>query len=125
MYSFREGAEFGFRNVVTGIVLLCILFVLIWEDAINGYIACKRTLKGTQSVKSVFRDDGYFSETELGRSEWKYDKIIGLAESKRYFVFIFSQSHAQVYDKNSLTGGSVSGFCAFNEKKTGRKMMRV
>jgi len=82
-------------------------------------------LKGTQSVKAVFRDDGYFSETELGRSEWKYDKIIGLAETKRYFVFIFSQSHAQVYDKNSLTGGTVSEVSAFIEKKTGRKMMRV
>jgi hypothetical protein len=48
-----------------------------------------------------------------------------LAETNDYFIFLFSSSHAQVYDKNSLAGGSVSEFCVFIEEKTGRKIQKV
>lgn len=125
IYFLQEGGKIQFKNIVSMFVLLCLLAVLIWEDALNGYIARKRMLKGTGLVQAVFQEEGYFSETELGKSEWKYDKIIGVAETRNYFVFIFSQSHAQVYDKNSLAGGSVSEFCVFIEEKTGRKIQKV
>lgn len=125
IYSIMESGELRFKNIVTALVILCMILVLIWEDALNGCLARKRMLKGTGLVQAVFGEEGYLSETELGKSEWKYDKIAGLAETKDYFVFIFSQNHAQVYDKAGLTGGSASGFKAFIENKTGKQMQKA
>ena len=39
-----------------------------------------------------------------------------------FFVFIYSANHAQVYDKNSMSGGTAEEFCRFIEEKTGKKV---
>ena len=43
-----------------------------------------------------------------------------MAETKDYFVFLFSKNHAQVYDKRTLTGGTAEEFRAFMQEKTGK-----
>lgn len=40
-----------------------------------------------------------------------------IAETKDYFVFIFSPSHAQVYDKSNLPGGTAEEFSSFIKEK--------
>jgi hypothetical protein len=40
-------------------------------------------------------------------------------------VFIFSHSHAQLYDKSSLQGGTEERFRTFLEEVTGKKVRRV
>ena len=115
----EDGYEFDFRIVITGLAVLLLLAVLIWEDAINGYVAKKRMLAGTEKNRSVFSEDGYFSVSELGETQWKYDKIKAIVETPAYFIFVFSQNHAQVYNKSGMTGGTVDEFRDFIEKKTG------
>jgi hypothetical protein len=73
--------------------------VLLFEDKINGYIARKRMIKGTEKVTIVFNEDGYASTTDIGKTEWYYKNINQIAETDEFFVFIFDQSHGQVYDK--------------------------
>lgn len=51
---------FDFRTVITWLVILILLFVLIFADSINGYIARKRMLKGTEKSKASFRDDSLY-----------------------------------------------------------------
>ena len=92
---------------------------ILAEDSINAYIAKRRMLLGTDSAKSSFMDDCYTSETQVGLSEWKYDRIDAIAETKGYFVFLFDRSHAQLYDKERISGGSVDEFRSFIEEKTG------
>lgn len=116
---------FDMKTIVTYLVILVLFAVLIFEDAINGYIARKRMLNGTDKSKVTFQDDGYFSETEMGNTEWKYDKIGLIAETKDYFVFIFSPSHAQLYDKHSISGGTLEGFKTFIQDKTKKEMIFV
>ena len=99
--------------------------VLIWEDSINGYLARKRLLPGTEASTAVFGTDGYASASEFGKSEWGYDKIVAIAETKEYFVFVFSISHAQVYDKASLTGGTLEEFREFIQRKTEKEIAEV
>ena len=113
------------RSVVTWLVTIILIVTLIWEDAINGFVARKRMLPGTEKSVGVFREDGYETTTDAGRTEWKYEKILHLAETKDYFVFIFSKMHVQLQDKNSISGGTVEEFRAFIEKVTDKKVEQI
>lgn len=123
-----EGFTITFRVVITWIAAAVMLIVLLFEDKINGYFARKRMLKGTEKAVSTFdteNPDAFVSETEVGKSEFSYNKIAMIAETERYFVFVFSASHAQVYDKSNLSGGSVSEFRDFIVERTGKTVMPV
>ena len=121
----NENFVLDFRTIITWIVTAILLFTLIFEDKINGYVARKRMLPGLTKANVTFREDGYHSETELGSSDFKYDTIALLAETKDYFVFIFGQNHAQIYSKKSITGGSVEEFRSFLMDVTGKEMQIV
>ena len=111
----KDHFEFSFKTVVTFVGVLILLVVLLKEDAINGYIARKRQLPQLRSSTTVFStaDAEYHSSTQVGKSDFRYDNITALAETADYFVFIFSKSHAQVYDKSSMTGGTIEDFRQF------------
>lgn len=123
-----EGFTITFRVVFTWIAAALMLIVLLFEDKINGYFARKRMLKGTEKAVASFDTeipDMFVSQTEVGKSEFNYDKIAMFAETDRYFVFVFSASHAQVYDKSNLSGGSVSEFREFIVERTGKTVVPV
>lgn len=68
---------------------------------------------------------GYHSETEVGSSDFKYSTIALLAETDDYFVFVFSQSHAQIYNKNTIIGGTIEEFRDFMKNVTGKEIQKV
>ncbi len=121
----REDYTVTFNTVITWGVSLLMLAVLLFEDALNGCIAKKRHLAGTEKVHAVFREDGYTSAAQVAKTEWKYDKIHTIAETETYFVFLFSAMHGQAYDKRTLTGGTADEFRAFLEQITGKKVQFV
>ena len=125
MLALHDLPSFSFRNGVTLFVALILVFVLIFEDTLNGLIAKKRMLTGTERAKSVFSEESYASATAIGESVFYYENIAALAESKDYFVFLFSFSHAQIYDKRSLTGGSAEEFRTFIENRCGKKLTPI
>ena len=122
LYDIKDGIEFTSNRIVTLFAALVILIVLLFEDKINGYVAKKRMLPGTEKSKATFTKEGFYSETQVGKTEWNYDKILILAETKDYFIFVFSVSHAQVYDKNNLSGGTAKEFREFICERTGKSM---
>ena len=103
----------NFKTIVTWIAALAIILTLIFEDKLNGYIARRRMLPGLTKSVVTFSEESYYSETALGNSEFKYTNIIMLVESTDYFIFIFSHNHAQVYNKNSISGGTMEEFREF------------
>lgn len=111
-----------FRTVITSIAVLVLLIALLFEDKINGYAAKKRLLPGTEKSVTVFAETGYTSTTCIGKSEWNYDKILLIAETADFFVFIFSKSHAQLYDKRHLQGGTAGDFRRFIEAATNKRV---
>lgn len=126
--SGEEGFVITFKTVLTWLAAAAILIALVFEDQINGYFAGKRMLKGTEKAIATFDTENpevFVSETEVGRSAFSYDKIVMVAETERYFVFVFSANHAQVYDKNSLSGGTVNAFREFITEKTEKKICPV
>lgn len=114
-----------FKTIITWLVAAILCFTLIFEDKINGYVARKRMLPGLEKAIVTFNEEGYRSETELGSSEFKYGSIMLLAETADYFVFVFSQSHAQVYDKKSIAGGTIEEFRTFIQNVTGKEIQNV
>ena len=114
-----------FKTIITWLVAAILCFTLIFEDKINGYVARKRMLPGLEKAIVTFNEEGYRSETELGSSEFKYGSIMLLAETADYFVFVFSQSHAQVYDKKSIVGGTIEEFRTFIQNATGKEIQNV
>lgn len=120
-----DGFELNFRSGVTLGVIFVIVMTLLFEDQINGYVAKRRMLPGMEQAVSVFTREGFTSTTGVGKTEWNYDKILLVAETKEFFVFIFSQNHAQLYDKSALAGGTAEDFRAFLEDVTGKKVRMV
>lgn len=122
-----KGEEFVLkaRMVITWIVVLIMAITLIFEDKINGYIAKKRMVTGLDKAKTIFKEDKYISETKIGKTEFYYENIKELAETKDYFVFVFDQSHAQIYDKKGISGGTEEEFKKFIVEKTGKSIETI
>ena len=120
-----KGFALDFRTIITSVAVLTIGLVLLFEDRINGYMAKKRLLPGTERAMTVFSQEGFVSTTDVGRSEWNYDKVIVVAETADFFVFIFSANHAQLYDKRNLQGGTVDDFRRFIQAATGKQVQPI
>lgn len=116
---------FDFRSIITWLAIILIVVVLLFEDQINGYIARKRMLPGAIYATCTFNEDGYVSEVKAGKTEWKYDNVELIAETKEYFVFVFGKNHAQIYDKRTLKGGSAEEFRTFIKEKTEKEICQV
>ena len=126
--SDAESFAIDFKKVITWAAALAIIVSFVFEDWLNGYFARKRMLKGTEKSISTFDTEiatAFISETAIGKSEFSYDKVAQIAETERYFVFIFSENHAQVYDKAGISGGTVDEFREFISKVTNKTVFFV
>lgn len=113
------------RSLIT-LTLAAVLFVvLVWEDSINAYLGRKRLLPGAQKARVVFKANEFVSATAVSTSTFHYDKINMLAETPDYFIFVYSTSHAQVYDKKHFSGGSPEDFRSFIEQVSGKHFIKV
>ena len=113
------------RMVITWAVVLVMLYVMFREDAINARNARKRALPGTMESTVTFTEEGFHSSTEMGDSDWHYEKILQIVEMPDYFVFIFSKNHGQIYDKRHMTGGVPEDFARFITEKTGTTIQKL
>lgn len=116
---------FDFRTMITAVVALFLLLILLFEDNVNAYVAKKCMLPGTEKAVAIFSENGFTSSTDAGTTEWHYDKIMEIAETDNFFVFIFSKQHAQIYDKQHLQGGTADVFRCFIETATGKQTQKI
>ncbi len=119
------GEPWTLRDALNCGVGLVLIAVLLTEDRVNAFAAKKKMLPGTSSAKSVFREDGYTSTTEAASTEFHYEAVQQVCETADYFVLLFSQRHGQIYDKATLSGGTVEAFRAFITEKTGKPIAYV
>ena len=115
-----NGTSIKPSTIVTVTAMAAIVLVTFFEDQINGYVALKRTMPGTAQMTATFHAEGFHTVTEIGNTDWNYDKILHIAETPEYFVFIFSVNHAQLHDKRTISGGTAEAFRSFIEMKTGK-----
>lgn len=107
------------------LVLVVLLPTLLFEDQINGWIAWKRRLPGTETCTTWFGETVYCNALESGKSEFAYDRVLRLVETRDYFVMILSKNHGQLYAKSGLSGGTVEEFRAFLQEKTGQPVEKI
>lgn len=119
------GAFFGEGSVTSFAAAVLIIVVMIFEDRINGYVALKKLLPGTEHCKASFYENHFLSETGAAKSEWAYDRIVATAENGTYFIFVFSRIYSQAFDLRRLSGGSAGEFRRFIEEKTGKKTVSL
>ena len=113
------------RRIITWLAALAILIVFLFEDRLNALLAKKRMLPGLLTSTVTFSPDGYHSETELGSSDFSYGNIKDIAETERYFIFLFGQNHAQIYDKQGMVTGDPLDFARFISQCTGIKIKNL
>jgi len=121
----NEEFKITFNFIITWVAIITMVVVLIFQDKINGYIARKRMIAGMEKSITTFKEDSYISETNIGKTEFYYKNIQEIAENNNYFIFIFDQSHAQIYDKNGITKGSIDEFKKFITQKTEKEIQNV
>ena len=112
----------------TAILLLVevmLLSALLFQDRINGMIACKNTLAGTKNYHIMFGEESYTVVTEVTTSTFRYELIDAMAESQDYMILLMKKRYAQPLDKRTLTGGTVEECKRFLEEKTGKMFRRV
>ena len=112
-------------KLLTIAAIAVILLALLFQDRLNAWFAMKRMLSGMERARSDFYEDRYVSATDIGTTEWHYDKIKAIAEDKVYFIFIFSESHTQAYDKRKMSGGTADAYRKFIVQKTNLNVQRI
>ena len=112
-------------TVISLLVEVMLLSVLLFQDRINGMIACKNALAGTKEYHVAFGEDSYTVVTAATTSTFRYELIDALAESQDYIILLMKKRYAQPLDKRTLTGGTVEEFKRFLEEKTGKTFRRV
>lgn len=107
-------------------MVIAALLLINWkEDALNGYFAKSKALPDTDAADTTFYPDHYLVKTAASESKWHYDKILALAETQDYFVFVMGKNHALAMEKAALEGGSMSESCRFLEEKSGQKIQNI
>ncbi len=102
-----------------------LLSVLLFQDRLNGMIACKNTLAGTKDYHVAFGEESYTVITEVITSTFRYELIDAMAESQDYMILLMKKTVRAALDKRTLTGGTVEEFKRFLEEKTGKTFRRV
>jgi len=113
------------RTIITWGAGAMILVALLFEDKLNAWFARRRMMTGTDRATSVFTEENYCAETAAGKTQWRYDTVRQIAEDKNYFIFVFDQRYAQVYDKRTLAGGSEEEFRDFISRKTDKEVVKI
>lgn len=110
-------------NIVCALVAFFMLAVRILEDFLDGWIAYRYILPGTEQVDATFTAERYCTRSQISATKWSYETVAAIAESPRYFILILSQKYAQIYDKSTLTGGNYEQFRALLETATGKSIL--
>ena len=112
-------------NIISGLVAIFMLATRILEDYLDGWIAYRCVLPGTEQVDATFTPEQYCTKSKISTTKWSYETIAAVAESPRYFIFILGQKHTQIYDKSSLAGGNCEQFRTLLETATGKPILTI
>lgn len=112
-------------NIICALVAFFMLAARILEDFLDGWIAYRYILPGTEQVDATFTAEHYCTRSQISTTKWSYETVAAIVESPRYFVFILSQKYAQIYDKTTLTGGSCEQFRALLETAAGKSILFI
>ena len=111
-------STFGWMQIAASIIIALFAAYLIWQDQVNAYFAMKKLPAKMRTGRWLFRDDGYFSDTEAGESDYSYKNIFMMVESQGYMILVFHEGRAHIIDLSTIQGGTADDFRRLLRKKT-------
>ena len=109
---------FGWVQIAACVLIACFAGYLIWQDQINGFLALKKLPVKMRTGKWLFREDGYFSDTEAGESDYSYKNIFMMVESQGYMFLVFHEGTAHIIDLSTIQGGTAADFRKLLRRQT-------
>ena len=113
-----NSTRFGYQQIIAAIVLVLWALYMAFQDHIHGIWASLKMPKGMKKGTWTFRDDGFFSTTEMGISGFDYDSIYAMVECDGYLILCFANSQGQIFDLNQLKEEDAKGLKKLLRKKT-------
>lgn len=110
--------KFGWMQIAALVMIIGFAAYLIFQDQVNGYLAMKKLPVGMRTGKWLFREDGYFSDTEAGESDYSYENIFMMVESQGYMMLVFHEGTAHIIELATIEGGTAEDFRRLLRKKT-------
>ena len=110
--------KFGWMQILAAVLIAAFAAYLIWQDSINGYLAMKKLPENLRTGKWLFREDGYYSDTQAGESDYSYENIFMMVESQGYMILVFHEGTAHIVDISTIQGGTAEDFRRLLRKKT-------
>ena len=116
---------FGWMQIAACVLITGFAAYLIWQDPINGYLAMRKLPEKMRTGKWLFREDGYFSDTEAGESDYSYKNIFLMVESQGYMMLVFHEGTAHVIDMSTIQGGTAQDFRKLLRRQTSLTIQEV
>ena len=117
--------SFGWMQIAACILIAGFAAYLIWQDQVNGYFAMKKLPEKMRTGKWLFREDGYFSDTEAGESDYSYENIFLMVETQEYMMLVFHEGTAHIIDMSTIQGGTAADFRKLLRRKTSLTIQEV
>ena len=121
----EEGFVWNGSRMLNGAAALLMLFVLLRQDAINGFFARKRMMKGSGFSRVVLTGEGYTASAENAVTQWSYQALAAIGETEEHLVFVLDKRYAQAWEKATLEGGTMEQLRQFLTEKTGLPITRA
>jgi hypothetical protein len=109
---------FGWMQIAACILIAGFAAYLIWQDQVNGWLALRKLPEKMRKGRWLFREDGYFSDTEAGESDYSYHNIFLMVESQGYMMLVFHEGTAHVIDMSTIQGGTAAEFRKLLRRQT-------
>ncbi len=118
-------STFGWMQIAASIIIVLFAAYLIWQDQVNAYFAMKKLPEKMRTGRWLFRDDGYFSDTEAGESDYSYKNIFMMVESQGYMILVFHEGRAHIIDLSTIQGGTAQDFRRLLRRETSLTIQEV
>lgn len=110
--------SFGWMQIAACVLIACFAAYLIWQDQINAFLALRKLPAKMHTGKWLFREDGYFSDTEAGESDYSYKNIFMIVESQNYIFLVYHEGSAHIIDLSTIQGGTTADFRKLLRRQT-------
>lgn len=117
--------KMGFMQIAGGIAVGLFALYLLFQDSVNGTLALWKLPEKLRRGQWLFREDGYFSNTEMGESDYSYENIFAIVESVGYIFLVFHNGTAHILDVNTIQGGTLADFRRMLRRKTGLTILET
>lgn len=117
--------KIGWMQIVAAVLILCFAAYLVWQDQVNAFLARKKLPEKMRKGRWLFREDGYFSDTDAGESDYSYEKIFMMVESQGYMILVFHEGKAHIIDMSTVQGGTAADFRRLLRRKTSLTIVEV